>query len=169
MGSLPTERPEERAPEQEPLAEDLSLERFRSAVALVHPDRQQLPWVVPIIERGPGIQPLEALQPDQLAPGRGGEHLGNLGLPAARLALYEQGLAQAGAQEHRCREGRLRDVGLGGQQLSDVFRVPPGFAVGHRIGSRRLPDSRSGTGPKYFAPLEGGLRDPGRRSPSSRL
>src|SRR5690606_37956162 len=78
------------------------------ALRLGQPDRQQLPRVVPLVQRLGRGEPLVALQPDQRRVQRGGQCLGRLGLPDAGLALQQDRLAQPYRQEQR---GGQRVVG----------------------------------------------------------
>jgi len=62
---------------------------WHAACGFRQPDRHHLPGIVPFIDRRRDIEPLIALQPDQAAPQRPGQHLGDLGLADARLP-FEQ-------------------------------------------------------------------------------
>ena len=87
------------------------------ARGLGEPDRHHLRGIVPFVDRGRDVEALVALQADQLAPERRGEHLGDLGLADARLAFEKQRPAEAQAQEHDRRQRAVGDVGRAEQQL----------------------------------------------------
>ena len=73
--------------------------------------------VIPLIDRGRNVEPLVALQPDQLAAQRLAQHLGDFGLAGARFALDEQRPAHLEREiEHR-RQRTVGDVAGLGQQL----------------------------------------------------
>ena len=81
-----------------------------SGVAAMRLDREQLPLVVPLIERGGLVQPLIALQADQLGRMHGGERLGDLGLADAGLAFQQQRPPQPLHQRDRGRKLAVGDV-----------------------------------------------------------
>ena len=66
------------------------------------------------------IQPLVALQADQFGAEPGGQHLGDLGLADARLALEQQRPAQRDRQVDGCREAAVSNVVLARQQLAQL-------------------------------------------------
>ena len=74
--------------------------RSRSCVAfgLGDADRDHLRGIVPLVDRGRDVEPLVALQPDQPAPERRRQHLGDLGLADAGLAFEEQRPAHLAAR-----------------------------------------------------------------------
>jgi hypothetical protein len=78
------------------------------ARGLLHADFDHLGGVVPLIDRRGNVQPLVALQADELAAERFGQHLGDLGLADTGLALEEQRALHAQAQEQH---GGKRPVG----------------------------------------------------------
>jgi hypothetical protein len=84
--------------------------------------RQQLPLPVPVVERLVDVDALVALQPDQPRPCRGGQCLGDLGLPDAGLALEQQRLPELGGQEDRGGQGAVGQVALLAQRLADRVR-----------------------------------------------
>ena len=73
---------------------------------------QHLPRVVPLVERGLDVEALVALQADQLGAEQAREHLRELGLADAGVALDEQGLAHLAGEEDRGRDGGLGDVAV---------------------------------------------------------
>ena len=85
------------------------------AGGLGEPDRHHLRGIVPLVDRGGDVETLVALQADQLAAERGGEHLGDLGLADARLAFEQQRPAEPQAQEHDRRQRALGDI-MGARQ-----------------------------------------------------
>src|SRR5205823_14195201 len=112
---------EQRAPQQELAAEDLALGGF-SILALAHQaDVQQLPRVVPLVDRVSEVDSLVALEPDQARAQHVGHHLGRLGLAHARLAFDEEGLLELQGQKDRGREGAVADVAPLAQAALDVL------------------------------------------------
>ena len=96
--------------EQRPLHQVVGPEQRRLgevlAARLREPDAEQLPRVVPLVERLGGVDALEALQPDQRGVEQVGERLGGLRLADAGLALEQQRLRQAyGAEQRRGERG----------------------------------------------------------------
>ena len=81
------------------------------------PDRDHLRGAVPLIDRGRDIESLVALQPDQLAPQRRRQHLGDLGLADAGLAFEKQRPAHAQRQIGHGRERTLGEITARGQQF----------------------------------------------------
>ena len=103
------ERPQQRPPDQVVGAEQVLLAERRVA-RVGEPDAEQLARVVPLVERLGGVDPLVALQPDQRRVEHGRERPGRLGLADARLALEQQRLRQAQAEEHRRRQALVDEV-----------------------------------------------------------
>ena len=91
-GRIGLERLQQRTLDQEALGEDVVLEPLAIVLALRlgDADRDHLRGVVPFVDRRRDVEPFVALQPDQAAPERRGEHLGDLGLADASLALEKQ-------------------------------------------------------------------------------
>ena len=91
-------------------------------------DAEQLPGVVPLVQRLGGIDALEALQPDQ----RGVEHLGEglrgLGLADTGLPLEQQGLRESHRAEQGGRKSRIGEVADRGEALGQ--RADVGDEVG---------------------------------------
>src|SRR2546421_510486 len=89
--------PGTRRLEQRTLHEELRTEQVvdgllaGSLLLAQSPDVEQLPRVVPFVESLVGVDPLVALQADQLAPEGAGQGLRHLRLPDSRLFLEEDG------------------------------------------------------------------------------
>src|SRR5437773_2600106 len=107
------DRLEQRAPQQEGLGKDLVLllvHRAAVVPGLLELDVQELLLIVPLVEGGRGVEPLVALEPDQVRPEHPRHDLRDLGLPDARGPLDQERLAQAHRQVHRRRNGRVRHI-----------------------------------------------------------
>ena len=91
-GDIRLQRLQDRPLDQEAVGEDVLRQRLAVDVAgrLGEPDLHHLRRIVPLIDGGGDVEPLVALQADQLSPERLGQHLGDLGLADARLAFQEQ-------------------------------------------------------------------------------
>ena len=76
--------------------------------------------MVPFVGRGRKVHSVIALQPDQPPAKPGSQHLGDLGLAGAGLALQEQRAAHRERQMHRGRKFPVCDVALVGEQLGRV-------------------------------------------------
>jgi len=113
--SVVLERLEQWAPQEEAPREKLALVDPR----LGCPQRQQLPRVVPVVERVMQIDALVALQADQTGAGGPGQRLGDLRLADPGVALEQQRLAQLGGQEDRCAQRTVGEVALPGEGLAD--------------------------------------------------
>ena len=91
------------------------------AVALAfgfrEPDGDHLRAVVPLVDGGRNIEALVALQPDQPAPERRRQHLGDFGLADAGLALDEQRPPHAQREIKHRRQRAVGDVVGLGQQI----------------------------------------------------
>ena len=72
--------------------------------------------MVPLVERLVGVDALVALQPDQLPVEHGGEHLRDLGLPDAGLALQQQGPVQREGHVDGSGQAAVGEVGALAQQ-----------------------------------------------------
>ena len=106
------ERLQQRPLDQEALGEHVVLEPLAvvAAFGLGDADRDHLRGIVPLVDRGRDVEPFVALQPDQAAPERRREHLGDLGLADAGLALEKQRAAHPAARETaRSRASGRRD------------------------------------------------------------
>ena len=84
--------------------------RLGGPLALVRLDGQQLALVVPLVERGRLVEPLVALQADQLGAVDRGQRLGDLGLADARLAFEQQRALQQLHERQRRRQLAVGDV-----------------------------------------------------------
>ena len=138
LGRAALQRLQQRAPDEELLAEDVPGGGGRGLAArLEQPDLQHLPRIVPLVHRGVDVEPLVTLKPDELAAEHASEGARHLGLAHAGLAFQQQGPAQGERQEDRGREIAIGDVALGGEGGLDGVDVG-----GRRHGSG---DPRSGS------------------------
>ena len=81
------QRLQQRAADQEALGEDVAaraLSRSPPPAASAMRISSICARIVPLVDRRGDVEPLVALQADQPAPERGGQHLGDLGLADAR-------------------------------------------------------------------------------------
>ncbi len=129
----------------------------RLAARFEQADLEDLPRVVPLVDRALEIEALVALEPDQRAIEHRGQHLGDLGLADAGLALEEERLAETQREEHRGGETAIRHVVRGPQPLRDFVdrrrqrcRAPLGRAGAVAQDARSLA-SLSARRPKTFA------------------
>ena len=109
------DRTQERSPQEELLVVQLRLERVgaeraRLAGGLCGTEVQQLAAVVPVVHGLGRVDALVALQSDELAAGPAGQHLGDLGLADAGLALEQQRLAELECKEHCRSQAPVSDV-----------------------------------------------------------
>jgi hypothetical protein len=74
------------------------------------PDLQHLPGIVPLVQRLIGVDALVALQPDQPPAEDLRQHLGDLGLADADLALQQDGALQRQRDEQRRRQAAISQV-----------------------------------------------------------
>jgi hypothetical protein len=93
------------------------------ALGFGQPDLDHLARVVPFVDGGGDVEALVALQADELAAERLRQHLGDLGLADAGLALEEQRPAHAQAEEDDGGERPVGDVAGAGEK-------PGGFVDG---------------------------------------
>jgi hypothetical protein len=124
------ERAQQRAADEVVPAEELLLADVGTA-RLGEPDAQQLARVVPLVQRLGGIDALVALQADQRRLEHRGERLGRLSLADACLALEQQRLGEAQAEEHRGGEALVGEVVDGAQPRRQRVRV--GDERAHRL------------------------------------
>jgi len=103
------DRGEQRPGEEIVLAEQVFVAQL-GAARLGQPDAEQLPRIVPLVERLGRRQALVALQPDERRVKNGRQCLRGLGLADARLALQEDRLTHPYGEEERGRERRTRQV-----------------------------------------------------------
>ena len=87
---------------------------------LVQLDVQELLLVVPLVERGGGVEPFVALQADQVGLEHARHDLGDLGLAHAGVAFDQQRLLRLHGQVHRGRHRRIGDVLGRFHQLLDL-------------------------------------------------
>ncbi len=85
-------------------------------------DRQHLARVVPLVERGCGIDALVALEADQAAAEDRGDGLRGLGLADAGGAFEQQRLAEREREIGGGREALAREVEGGAQRLLERLR-----------------------------------------------
>ena len=102
------QRLQQRAPDQVVRLVDLGFDVARRALRLGRAHVQQLRRVVPFVERLALLQPVVALQPQQLARQRGGQRLGQLGLADAGLAFEQQRALQRAPGRRRSPAGGRR-------------------------------------------------------------
>ena len=81
---------------------------------------QELAGVVPLVHRLGDVDALVALEPQQLAAGPAGEHLRDLGLAHAGLALEQQRAAQGEREEDRGREALVGEIVVLRERGADV-------------------------------------------------
>ena len=104
-------RLEQRALDQELRRKDvMGGGLLRGAARLEQPDLQHLPRVVPLVHGRVHVQALVALEANELRAEAGREHLRQLRLADARLALEEQRSLELEREEHRGRERPIGDV-----------------------------------------------------------
>ena len=96
---------------------------------------QQLARVVPVVHGLGGVDALVALQADQLAAGPPADHLGDLGLADAGLALEQQRPLQRQRQEDGRGQAVVGQVAVQAQRPRDL---------GGLVGERWARQSRSG-------------------------
>ena len=125
------ERLEQGPLEQELGAEDVVGRRLVDLAArFEQPDLEHLARVVPLVDRGVDVQALVALEADEPRPERCREHLRELRLADARLALEQQRAAELEREEHRRRQGAIGDVAVPAEGVGDRLDAPgPGRAV----------------------------------------
>src|SRR2546422_10422412 len=82
---------------------------------------QQLPRIVPLVDRVREVDALVALEADQPRAQHLGHDLGRLSLADACLALDEEGLLQLEREEDGRRQGTVADVPALAQTLLDVL------------------------------------------------
>ena len=89
------------------------------------PQAQQLLLVVPLVERRVDVEPLVALETDQLRVEERREDLGDLGLADPRVALDEERLLHGAGQVHRRDDRAFRDVAVGAHGGPEVVDLAP--------------------------------------------
>ena len=93
------------------------------AARLEQPDLEHLARVVPLVDRGVDVEAFVALEPDQPRAEARREHLGELGLADAGLALEEQRAAELEREEHGGRDRAVGDVVVAAKGVLDLFDV----------------------------------------------
>ncbi len=109
------DRGQQRAGEQELLAEDVVLDGVPAGAVGLGLDPQQLLAVVPLVQRLGLVEALVALQAHERAAEVAAQRLGELGLADAGRALDEHGLAEPGGEVAHQR-GRVAGQVAGGPQ-----------------------------------------------------
>ena len=111
-GILALDRVEQRPFDQIVLSKDLGLDLLLIAVLdLFELDMQHLLRVVPLVERGVGVEPFVALQADQLGAQDLGQHFGDLGLADPGFALQKQAVCPSPTKD------KLRSPGNGRRHI----------------------------------------------------
>ena len=133
------ERLQQRPLDQEALGEHVVLEPLAVVLAfgLGDADRDHLRGVVPLVDRGGDVEALVALQPDQPAAERRGQHLGDLGLADAGLAFEEQRPAHLAARETARSPASGRRGSRPSPSSSSVASIEAGSESGSVSGSWR--------------------------------
>jgi hypothetical protein len=123
------QRLQQRPLDQEALVKHvmLDLDAVLLALGLGGADGDHLRGIIPFVDRIGDVEPLVALQPDQAAAERLGQHLGDLGLADAGLALEEDRPAHLERQEQH---GRERAVGEIVRRRQKLQRVVDGLRQG---------------------------------------
>ena len=121
------DRPQQGPLDEEALLVEVGLEGVGAAAGglarrLGGAQVEQLAGVVPVVHGLGGVDALVALQPDQLAAGPGREHLGELGLADAGLALEQQRPLELECQEDGSGEPLVGQVPVFGERSADVSR-----------------------------------------------
>ena len=88
---------------------------------LREPDLDELPRVVPLVDRVRDVEALVALEADELGVEGGREHLGDLGLAYPGLALQQQRAAQLQREVDGGRQTVVGDVHVLRQELSEAI------------------------------------------------
>ena len=132
-GRIRVERLEQRPADQEALGEDVGDQRLAVHVAggFRGADLDHLRRVVPLVDGARRVEPLVALEPDQLPAEPLGEDLGDLGLADAGLAFEEQRPAHLERQEQHRRERPVGDVAAVAEKVERG--VDGGGDVGHWV------------------------------------
>ena len=137
---LGADRLEQRAGEEERLAEDVGLDVGPARLVLaVDLDPEELLLVVPLVERLGLVEPLVALEPDEPAAGDGGDRLGQLGLADAGGALDQDRLLQAVGEEHHPGDADVRQVVGLAQPRDHVVDTLKSFSHLLRLSALRRP------------------------------
>ncbi len=136
--ALPGQRIEHRAADQVLFGEDIALHvgAIDLAGRLLHADLDHLRGIVPLIDGGGDIEALIALQADQPAAKRLGEHLGDLGLADAGLTFEEQRPLHTQREKQHGRQRPVRHIVRPGQEIERIVDRPrrgARFQFGHSV------------------------------------
>ncbi len=128
-----TQCKQQRTRDQEPVAEQGILGQL-DAARLGKADGEQLPGIVPLIQRFGDVDSLITLQPYERGLQRGGKCLGGLGLADSGLALDEHRLAQPRRAKQR------HDRAVVGEVVDTVERVAQGLKIRQKLRDARVLD-----------------------------
>src|SRR2546425_1555528 len=129
---------QQRPLQQKRLTEDLTLSGLKRHLAVLeHPDVQQLALIVPFIQRRRGIQPLVALQADEVRVQSPGHYFGHLGLPDPGASFDQQWLAQLNGQIDRRGQRLVRDVALAVQHRLNACNLGMHRSSSHPVETQR--------------------------------
>ena len=108
---------EQRTTDEEALGVELALEMLGRVArgqpnGLGRPQVQQLPSVVPLVDGLRCVEPLVALESDQLTAGPAGQRLGDLCLAYPGLAFEKERALHPAREEHRRRQPCISEVAL---------------------------------------------------------
>ena len=125
------DRPQQRPLDQEALVVEVGLEVVGGptgglATGLGGPQVEQLAGVVPVVHGLRGVDALVALEPDQLAVRPRRQHLGDLGLADAGLALEQQRSLERQGEEDRGGQSLVGEVPVLGERSVDVGMASSG-------------------------------------------
>ena len=136
-GDRPGDRLQQRAPHEEALGVELVLDvRPGRPACLRRAQVQQLAGVVPFVDGLRDVDAVVALQAQQLAARPAGQHLGDLRLADAGLALQEQGSLKLQRQEHDRRQTVVGEILVRGERPGYVVR-----SAGYGPSSAQAPTS----------------------------
>ena len=123
------------------------------------PDRHELAGMVPFIGGGRQVEPVIALQPHQPAVQPARQHLGDLGLAGARLALQEQRPPHRQRQMHGGGQRQVGDIAAGGQQGGGVRdALPAALEDSFRTAGPAIPSAQHQPDPARSAGSPNGSR-----------
>ena len=117
------QRLQQRPPDQELFPEQLAggLVTVDDAGRFHQPDFEELARVVPLVDGLADVEPLVALQPDQVGPEPGGEHLGDLCLADTRFTLEEKRTLQREGEVNGGGQAPVSDVELTREQRLELL------------------------------------------------
>ena len=99
-------------------------------------DLDHLRLIVPLIDSTRRVEPLIALQPDQLAAKGSGQDFGDLGFADTGLALKQQWTTHAERKKNRCGKRPVGHIGIAGEE-GDGLVDGLGYAHGVNVEGRR--------------------------------